>query len=174
MTIRQTELPGVLLIEPDVFGDERGFFLETFRDSALREAGVMEDFVQHNHSRSGRGVLRGLHFQTEQPQGKLVRCARGAIFDVALEIRPDSEHFGRWVGVVLDDGDHRQLYVPPGMAHGFLVLSEVADVVYKCTDYYHPQSEGGVAWDDPSIGIDWPLHGLEPILSDKDRQWGRL
>ena len=167
----ETRLPGVHLFEPRVFGDERGFFLETFRRSALEEAGVVEDFVQHNHSRSGRGVLRGLHYQLLRPQGKLVRCVRGRIFDVAVDIRRGSETFGEWFGVVLDDREHRQLYVPPDFAHGFLVLSEVADVVYKCTDYYHRESEAGIAWDDPAIGIEWPLGeiGGEVILSEKDR-----
>lgn len=174
MGTRQMELPGVYLFEPRVFGDERGFFLETFRTSDLEELGLDVQFVQHNHSRSAQGVLRGLHFQTEQPQGKLVRCARGAIFDVAVDIRRDSAHFGRWVGVRLDDEHHRQLYVPPGFAHGFLVISEVADVVYKCTDYYHPPSEAGIAWDDPTIGIEWPLDGDDPVLSAKDRGWPTL
>ena len=177
MTIAESNLPGVYLFEPRVFGDERGFFLETFRRSALDEVGIELDFVQHNHSRSGRGVLRGLHFQTVQPQGKLVRAARGAIFDVAVDIRPSSAAYGQWVGFVLDDENHRQLYVPPGFAHGFLVMSEVADVVYKCTDYYHPESESGVAWNDPEIGIEWPLDEVgmsKPILSRKDRDWPPL
>ena len=167
----QTGLPGVHLFEPRVFEDERGFFLETFRRSALEEAGIREDFVQHNHSRSGRGVLRGLHYQLLRSQGKLVRCVRGRIFDVAVDIRRGSKTFGEWFGVVLDDREHRQLYVPPDFAHGFLVLSEVADVVYKCTDYYHRESEAGIAWDDPAIGIEWPLEeiGGEVILSEKDR-----
>ncbi len=173
MSVSETELPGVYLFEPRVFGDERGFFLETFRASALDELGIDVEFVQHNHSRSAQDVLRGLHFQTERPQGKLVRAARGAIFDVAVDIRPDSAHYGQWVGAILDDKDHRQLYVPPGFAHGFLVMSEVADVVYKCTDYYDPNAEGGVMWDDPTIGIEWPLEGT-PVLSQKDRGWPRL
>lgn len=177
MSVMETDLPGVYLFEPEFFGDHRGFFLETFRRSALDEVGIELDFVQHNHSRSQRGVLRGLHYQRERPQGKLVRAARGAIFDVAVDIRIDSASFGQWVGYELSDDNHRQLYVPPEFAHGFLVLSEVADVVYKCTDYYHPQSEEGVAWDDPTIGIEWPLgilEGKEPLLSKKDRCLPRL
>ena len=172
IAMTETGLPGVHLFEPSVFGDERGFFLETFRRSALDEADIGADFVQHNHSRSQRGVLRGLHYQLVQPQGKLVRCARGRIFDVAVDIRRGSESFGQWFGAVLDDGAHRQLYVPPDFAHGFLVLSEVADVIYKCTDYYHPDSEAGIAWDDREIGIEWPLEeiGGEVGLSDKDRE----
>ena len=150
--------------------------METFRDSELREAGIDEDFVQHNHSRSRQGVLRGLHYQLVQPQGKLVRAVRGAIFDVAVDVRRGSATFGQWVGFELNDENHRQLYVPPNFAHGFLVLSEVADVEYKCTDYYHRDSEAGVAWDDPDVGIEWPLDsvGGEPVLSDKDRGAPRL
>lgn len=172
MNISQTTLPGVLLFQPQVFGDERGFFLETFRKSELREAGIDEEFVQHNHSRSTQGVLRGLHYQLEQPQGKLVRCARGKIFDVAVDIRRESATFGQWYGTILDDKDHHQLYVPPDFAHGFLVLSQTADVIYKCTDYYHPDSEAGIAWDDKDIGIAWPLDEIagEPTLSQKDRE----
>ncbi|HXH03637.1 MAG TPA: dTDP-4-dehydrorhamnose 3,5-epimerase [Candidatus Competibacteraceae bacterium] len=171
MNIIETELPGVLLLEPRVFGDQRGFFLETYRHNLLREAGV-PDFVQDNHSRSRRGVLRGLHYQLVQPQGKLVRVARGRVFDVAVDVRRGSPSFGRWVGVELDDLAHRQLYIPPGFAHGFVVLSEEADFIYKCTDYYHPQSERGVAWNDPDIGIAWPL--TEVSLSDKDARNPRL
>lgn len=167
----KTTLPGVLEFEPPVFSDDRGFFLETFRREIVDESSINESFVQHNQSRSQKGVLRGLHYQLVQPQGKLVRCARGAIFDVAVDIRLGSPDFGQWYGALLDDKTHRQLYVPPDFAHGFLVLSDIADVVYKCTDYYHPDSEAGIAWDDPDIGIDWPLDELDgagPILSDKD------
>ena len=169
MKITQTELPGVVIIEPKVFGDERGFFLETFqaeRYGAL--AGISARFVQDNHSRSRRGVLRGLHAQKQQPQGKLVRAARGEIFDVAADIDPRSPTFGRWVGVTLSDTNHRQLWIPPGYAHGFVVLSEIADFEYKCTDYYHPQSETGVIWNDPDLAIDWPIK--EPTLSEKDKR----
>lgn len=168
MQVLPTELPGVLIVEPRVFGDHRGFFLETYSAARYREAGIPAPFVQDNHSRSRRGVLRGLHYQLLQPQGKLVGVTRGAVFDVAVDVRRGSPSFGRWVGVTLDDRDHRQLYIPPGFAHGFCVLSEEADFVYKCTDYYHPQSERGVAWDDPAIGIAWPE--LDVALSDKDRR----
>lgn len=176
MKIAETTLPGVKLIEPDVYGDERGFFLETFRHTTADGEITDRSFVQHNHSRSARGVLRGLHYQLVQPQGKLIRCARGAIYDVAVDIRRRSPTFGEWTGVRLDDRTHRQLYVPPDYAHGFAVISTVADVVYKCTDYYHPDSEAGIAWDDPDIAIDWPLDELdgEPVLSDKDLRWPRL
>ncbi len=165
MKIIETPLPGVLLFEPTVYGDERGFFLETGRTTWLAEA-QLPPFVQDNHSRSRHGVLRGLHFQLVQPQGKLVRVARGKVYDVAVDVRAGSPNFGQWFGVELDDVAHRQLYVPPGFAHGFCVLSDVADFIYRCTDYYHPQSERGVLWNDPAIGIDWPLQ--EPLLSAKD------
>lgn len=169
MTFEETSLPGVVRVRPRVHGDRRGFFVETWREdryAALLAEG--ERFVQDNHSRSRRGVLRGLHFQTRRPQGKLLRCVRGAIFDVAVDVRPNSPHFGRWVGVRLDEENQHQLWVPPGFAHGFQVLSEVADVAYKCTDYYDPGGEAGVRWDDPRIGVDWPLD--EPLVSDKDRE----
>lgn len=171
MKVIETELPGVLVLEPRVFGDARGFFLETYRAALFDELGI-PGFVQDNHSRSQRGVLRGLHYQLEQPQGKLVRVTRGRVFDVAVDVRRGSPTFGRWSGIELDDESLRQFYIPPGFAHGFLVLSEVADFVYKCTDYYHPASEYGIAWDDPAIGIDWPLR--EVTLSDKDRRNPRL
>lgn len=172
MKVIAAELPGVLLLEPKVFGDARGFFLETWQAARYHEAGLPERFVQDNHSRSRRGVLRGLHYQLTQPQGKLVWVTRGAVFDVAVDIRRGSPTFGRWYGCVLDDVDHRQLYIPPGFAHGFCVLSEEADFFYKCTDYYHPPSERGIAWDDPDIGIEWPLR--EMSLSDKDQDNRRL
>jgi dTDP-4-dehydrorhamnose 3,5-epimerase len=167
--VTETELPGVVVIEPRVFGDERGFFVETFQAERYRaQAGISAAFVQDNHSRSKRGVLRGLHLQKQHPQGKLVRAARGEIFDVAADIDPRSPTFGRWVGLTLSDTNHRQLWIPPGFAHGFLVMSEVADFEYKCTDYYHPQSETGVIWNDPDLAIAWPI--AEPTLSEKDRQ----
>ena len=172
MNIIETDLPGALILEPKVFGDERGFFVETFRESLFTEAGVHLSFVQDNHSRSRRGVLRGLHYQLIQPQGKLVRVSRGRIFDVAVDVRYGSPTFGRWAGVELDDVHHRQFYVPPGFAHGFCVLSDEADFIYKCTDYYHPQSEQSIAWDDPEIGIEWPLS--DPLLSAKDQQSSTL
>lgn len=171
MNIIATSVPGVLLLEPAVFGDERGFFVETYRASTLADAGIVLPFVQDNQSRSRRGVLRGLHYQLQRPQGKLVRVAHGRVFDVAVDVRRGSPTFGRWAGAVLDDVSHRQMYIPPGFAHGFVVLSAAADFVYKCTDYYHPQSEAGIRWDDPDIGIDWPKEILEHVvLSEKDRQ----
>lgn len=171
MKIIETTLPGVLIFEPKVFGDERGFFVETFRESVLAEAGLNVTFVQDNQSRSHRGVLRGLHYQLQQPQGKLVRAARGRVFDVAVDVRRGSPTFGKWFGTILDDESHRQMYIPPGFAHGFVVLSEVTDIVYKCTNYYHPQSETGIRWDDPAIAIAWPQEILyDLVLSTKDRQ----
>jgi dTDP-4-dehydrorhamnose 3,5-epimerase len=165
-----TELDGLVLIEPEAHGDARGFLVETFRADALRDLGVqVAEFVQDNQSRSARGILRGLHFQTDPGQAKLVRCARGAIFDVAVDLRRDSETFGRWEGHELSDANHRQLFVPVGFAHGFLVTSEEADVVYKLDSYYAPASEAGIRWDDPEIGIEWPLGGAEPQLSERDR-----
>lgn len=166
----KTTLPDVVILEPRVFRDDRGFFLETFRDDHYRAAGIDREFVQDNHSRSPRGVLRGLHYQLIQPQGKLVRVTRGKVFDVAVDIRRGSPHFGHWVAAILDDETHRQMYIPPGFAHGFLVLSEEADFVYKCTDYYHAPSERGIAWNDPDIDIAWPDAGVDYQLSGKDAQ----
>jgi len=162
-------IPDVLVIEPKVFGDARGFFFESFNARTFRDAtGRDEPFVQDNHSRSARGVLRGLHYQIRQPQGKLVRVVRGAVFDVAVDLRRASPTFGRWTGVELSEDNHRQLWVPPGFAHGFVVLSESADFLYKTTEYYAPEHERCLKWDDPAVGIDWPLAG-EPLLSAKDR-----
>ena len=173
MNVVETALPGVLIIEPDVFGDERGFFLETFQVERYREAaGITLPFVQDNHSRSRRGVLRGLHAQQTRPQGKLVRVARGEVFDVAVDIDPGSATFGVWAGATLSDRNHRQFWVPPGYAHGFVVLSEEADFEYKCTDFYFPDDEIGLIWNDPHVGIDWPL--AEPTLSQKDLKWPSL
>ena len=172
MNVIATGLPGVLLLEPKVFGDARSFFMETWQAARYHESGMPESFVQDNHSRSRRGVLRGLHYQLTQPQGKLVWVTRGAVFDVAVDVRRGSPNFGRWYGCVLDDIDHRQLYISPGFAHGFCVLSDEADFFYKCTDYYHPASERGIAWNDPAIGIDWPLR--EVALSAKDQANPRL
>ena len=166
MKVTQTDLPGVLIIEPKMFGDERGFFLETFHLQRYEQAGIGHAFVQDNHSRSRRNVLRGLHLQTRHPQGKLVRVARGEVFDVAVDLDPSSATFGRWVGVILSDQNGRQLYIPPGYAHGFVTLSEVADFEYKCTDFYDPESESGVIWNDPDLAIEWPCS--EPIVSAKD------
>jgi len=169
MKVTQTAIADVLIIEPKVFGDARGFFFESFNQQAFDEVtGARHQFVQDNHSRSTKGVLRGLHYQIQQPQGKLVRVVRGAVFDVAVDIRKASSTFGRWVGVELSEENHRQLWVPPGFAHGFVVLSETADFVYKTTDYYAPAHERCIAWNDPAIGIEWSLTA-EPRLSAKDK-----
>ena len=169
MKVTPTAIPDVLLIEPKVFGDARGFFLESFNQREFEAAtGLSVQFVQDNHSRSGKGVLRGLHYQLGQPQGKLVRVVRGAVFDVAVDLRRSSPHFGHWIGVELSEDNHRQLWIPPGFAHGFLVLSESADFIYKTTDYYAPEDEHAIRWNDPAIGIEWPLE-TEPLLSVKDR-----
>ena len=172
MKVIETALPGVLIIEPKVFGDHRGFFLETFQVDRYREAGITLPFVQDNHSRSQRGVLRGLHFQKTRPQGKLVSVSRGAVYDVAVDIDPASATCGKFVGVELNDENHRQLWIPPGYAHGFCVVSDVADFQYKCTDYYFPGDEGGLIWNDPDVGIPWPI--AEPQLSGKDLKNPRL
>jgi len=166
--LTQTALPGVVLIEPKVFGDARGFFLESWNARSFAENGLDLDFVQDNHSRSARGVLRGLHYQMVNPQGKLVRVTRGAVYDVAVDIRRSSPHFGQWVAYELSDSNHHMLYIPPGFAHGFVVLSEVTDFVYKCTSLYDAGSDRGIRWDDPAIGITWPETGTAPLLSGKD------
>lgn len=168
MKIIETALSGVLIIEPKVFGDARGFFLESWNQHAFADVGLAMAFVQDNHSRSTRGVLRGLHYQLENPQGKLVRVTHGAVFDVAVDVRRSSPHFGKWVGVELSAENHRMLWIPPGFAHGFLVLSETADFLYKCTSLYHPPSDRSLRWNDPQIGIDWPDTGMVPNLSAKD------
>jgi dTDP-4-dehydrorhamnose 3,5-epimerase len=169
MNVIQTDLPGVLILEPKVFGDERGFFYESFNARAFAEAtGLSREFVQDNHSRSQRGVLRGLHYQVQQAQGKLVRVTAGEVYDVAVDIRRDSPTFGRWIGVTLSAENKRQLWVPEGFAHGFLVLSEFAEFLYKTTDYYAPAHERCIRWDDPSLAIDWP-HATAPQLSAKDQ-----
>jgi dTDP-4-dehydrorhamnose 3,5-epimerase len=168
-----TEIPGVLLLEPKVFADERGFFLESYNKRVFQDAtGLDVDFVQDNHSRSQRGVLRGLHYQVRQPQGKLVRVIAGRVFDVAVDIRRDSPTFGRSSTVELDSASKRMLWIPPGFAHGFLVVSDSAEVIYKATDYYAPQHERSLLWSDPALAIEWPLTN-EPVLASKDRQ-GRL
>jgi len=172
MKVLTTELPGVVLIEPTVYRDQRGFFLETYHAGKYRAAGVEGIFVQDNHSHSVRGTVRGLHAQRRHPQGKLVRVLRGEIFDVAVDIRPSSPSFRRWVGVRLSAESFRQMYIPPGFAHGFCVLSETADVEYKCTELYDPADEVGILWNDPELGITWPVR--EPILSQKDRAAPRL
>lgn len=169
MKIIETSLPGVVIFEPRVFGDTRGFFIETFREEWLQQAAIDVTFIQDNQSRSRKGVLRGLHYQMQHTQGKLVRVSRGSVFDVAVDVRKDSPNFGQSVGMVLDDVSHHQLYVPPGFAHGFCVLSEEADFNYKCTDYWHPQSETGILWNDPALKIQWPEIDVPFALSDKDR-----
>ncbi|MFL1516591.1 dTDP-4-dehydrorhamnose 3,5-epimerase [Pseudomonas prosekii] len=169
MNVIETALPGVLIIEPKVFGDERGFFYESFNAKAFAEAtGLNTQFVQDNHSRSQRGVLRGLHYQLENVQGKLVRVTAGEVLDVAVDIRRSSAHFGQWVAVRLSADNHRQLWVPEGFAHGFVVLSDVAEFLYKTTDYYTPSAERCIRWDDPTLAIDWQLHAA-PQLSAKDQ-----
>jgi dTDP-4-dehydrorhamnose 3,5-epimerase len=175
MNITPAPLPGVLVLEPKVHGDERGFFLETYRDSVLAAAGVTEPFVQDNQSRSRRGTLRGLHYQlAPHAQGKLVRVSRGRVFDVAVDVRRGSPHFGQWFGAELDDVTHRMLWIPPGFAHAFIVLSEEADFVYKCTATYAPAAERGIAWNDPGVGIAWPDTGGAPLVSPRDEQWPTL
>jgi len=171
MEVVETAIPDVKLIKPAVFGDERGFFMETWNAKAFKEAGIDADFVQDNHSRSIKNTLRGLHYQIKQPQGKLVRCTRGEVFDVAVDIRKDSPFFGKWVGEILSEENQYQLWVPPGFAHGFLVLSESAEFQYKCTDFYAPEYERAIHWKDKSLGIDWPLaNGEQPRVSLKDDQ----
>lgn len=168
MKVRPTAIPDVLVIEPKVFGDERGFFVETWHAARYAESGLRFQFVQDNHSRSAGGVLRGLHYQIGRPQGKLVGVVRGEVFDVAVDLRRSSPTFGRWVGETLSATSHRQLWVPPGFAHGFYVTSDSADLMYKCTDFYSPEDERTVRWDDPTLGIEWPLRGTAPVLSAKD------
>ncbi len=166
-----TAIPDVMVIEPKVFGDARGFFLESFNQKAFDDAiGQHIDFVQDNHSRSGKGVLRGLHYQLQQPQGKLVRVVRGAVFDVAVDIRQSSATFGQWVGVELSEANQKQLWVPAGFAHGFLVLTDIADFLYKTTEYYAPAQEKCIFWNDIDLNIQWPVAGQEPTLSEKDRR----
>jgi dTDP-4-dehydrorhamnose 3,5-epimerase len=168
----ETKLDGVVLLEPAVHGDARGFMVETYRRDTWAELGVEVEFVQHNHSRSSKGTLRGLHFQTEPGQAKLVRCARGRIFDVAVDLRTGSATYGQWEGYELDDEAHRQLFVPAGFGHGFAVLSEEADVAYQLSTPYDPATESGIAWDDPDVGVAWPVE--EPLLSERDKQAPRL
>jgi dTDP-4-dehydrorhamnose 3,5-epimerase len=171
MKVEATPLKGVVLLEPRVFGDSRGFFLESWNAGTFREAGLDLDFIQDNHSRSTRGILRGMHYQTEHTQGKLVRVTAGAVFDAVVDLRRSSPSFGKWYGATLSEQNHRMLWVPPGFAHGFYVLSDSADFQYKCTDYYHPESEVSLAWDDPTVGIEWPVPaGETPLLSAKDSE----
>lgn len=168
MKLIETAIAGPIIIEPRVFGDARGFFMETWNAAAFREAGLDLTFVQDNHSRSQRGVLRGLHFQNPGPQGKLVRVTRGAVYDVAVDLRGSSPTFGQWVGVELSAANQRMFWVPEGFAHGFVTLEDDTDFLYKCTAPYAPQTEFTLAWDDPSVGIDWPLDGITPLISEKD------
>ena len=168
MNIIETDIEGLLSIEPRVFGDERGFFMETWNESAFKEAGLDLSFVQDNHSRSQKGVLRGLHFQNPGPQGKLVRVTNGAVFDVAVDLRKSSPTFGKWAGVELSAENKRMFWVSEGFAHGFLTLEDDTDFLYKCTAPYAPNSEHTLAWDDPAVGIDWPVADLDPIISEKD------
>ena len=167
MNIIETKLPGVLIIEPEVIGDHRGFFKETFQAKRYAEAGIDMLFVQDNHSRSQKAVLRGLHLQRTRPQGKLVSCPRGVVYDVAVDVNPESATFGQYVGVELTEDNHRQLWIPPGYAHGFCVLSDYAEFHYKCTDRYFPGDEGGLIWNDSEVEIDWPIK--DPVLSEKDQ-----
>ena len=171
----KTSIDGVVIVEPQVFGDNRGYFMETYHEKIFKENGITADFVQDNQSKSKKGVLRGLHFQYRYPQGKLVRVISGKVFDVAVDMRKDSPTYGKWEGVILSEENKKQFYIPPGFAHGFVVLSDTAEFTYKCTDFYHPDDEGGIRWDDPEIGIEWPVDDLdELIFSDKDKLWKSL
>ena len=169
MKVSELELPGVILVEPKVFEDDRGFFMETYHAERYAEYGMQGKFVQDNHSKSVKGTLRGLHYQLGHPQGKLVRVTQGEVFDVAVDVRRGSPHFGKWVGVTLSAENKRQFYIPEGFAHGFCVMSETAEFLYKCTDYYAPDEERGIIWNDPDISIDWPVKA--PLLSEKDKNW---
>lgn len=169
------DIEGLYVIEPTVFKDERDYFMETYNQNDFKEAGLNMTFVQDNQSMSVKGVLRGLHFQKQYPQGKLVRAVRGTVFDVAVDLRSDSKTYGKWFGVTLSAENKKQFYIPEGFAHGFLVLSDEAEFAYKCTDFYHPGDEGGLLWSDPEIGVDWPIEpGMELIISDKDKKWSGL
>lgn len=171
----ETKIEGLYIIEPKVFGDDRGYFMETYNEKDFHEAGLNMNFVQDNESKSKKGVLRGMHFQTKHTQGKLVRVVQGEVYDVAVDLRKGSPTFGKWEGVLLSDKNKRQFYVPEGFAHGFLVVSDEAVFNYKCTDFYAPQYDSGVLWNDPDIGIEWPLEGInEILLSEKDKQQKRL
>lgn len=169
MEVVRSTIPDVLLLQPQLHGDERGYFMETFRQSVLAELGVKDQFVQDNQSKSVQGTLRGLHYQLQHPQGKLVRVISGEIFDVAVDIRKNSPTFGQWVGDILSAENKKQLWVPPGFAHGFYVISETAEIVYKCTEYYHPEDDYSLLWNDPELAIEWPLRDCEPLMSPKDR-----
>ncbi|MBP3935958.1 MAG: dTDP-4-dehydrorhamnose 3,5-epimerase [Clostridia bacterium] len=171
LTVEKTPIDGVVIVTPAVYGDERGYFTETYNERDYAEAGIDVRFVQDNQSRSRRGVLRGLHFQKNYPQSKLVRVLEGEVFDVAVDLRPESPTYGQWVGVLLTAENHKQFFVPRGFAHGFLVLSETATFAYKCDEFYHPEDEGGLAWNDPTVGVAWPITpDMELLLSEKDRR----
>ena len=175
ITVTPCDIEGLYVIEPTVFKDERGYFVETYNQNVKKKAGLDMVFVQDNQSMSIRGVLRGLHFQKQFPQGKLVRVVRGKVFDVAVDLRSDSKTYGKWFGVELSAENMKQFYIPEGFAHGFLVLSDEAEFCYKCTDFYHPGDEGGLAWNDPEIGVEWPLEeGVDLIISEKDQKWKGL
>ncbi len=175
ITVETCEIEGLKIITPQVFGDARGYFMETYHYEAYKEAGIPEVFVQDNQSASAKGVLRGLHFQKQFPQDKLVRVIRGEVFDVAVDLREGSATYGKWFGVILSEENKKQFFVPKHFAHGFLVLSDHAEFSYKCTDFYRPGDEGGIRYDDPDIGIEWPIPaGVELVLSERDRKWGGL
>lgn len=175
ITVETCEIEGLKVITPKVFGDARGYFMETYQYEDYKAAGIPQNFVQDNQSASKRGVLRGLHFQKEFPQDKLVRVVRGEVFDVAVDLREGSPTFGKWFGVILSEENKKQFFIPKNFAHGFLVLSEYAEFFYKCSDFYHPNDEGGIRYDDPEIGVEWPIaEGMELLLSDKDTKWGGL
>lgn len=169
------DIEGMFTVEPTVFEDNRGYFMESYNENDFKEAGYDLTFVQDNQSKSSKGVLRGLHLQVNYPQGKLVRVIKGEVFDVGVDLRADSPTYGKWAGAILSEENKKQLYIPPKFAHGFVVLSDVAEFQYKCTEFYHGEDESGIMWDDPEIGIDWPLDGIdEIILSDKDKEWKSL
>ncbi|WP_026669510.1 dTDP-4-dehydrorhamnose 3,5-epimerase [Butyrivibrio sp. AE3006] len=175
ITVETCEIEGLKVITPQVFGDSRGYFMETYSKRDFVEAGIDMEFVQDNQSASKRGVLRGLHFQKNFPQDKLVRVINGEVFDVAVDLRENSKTYGKWFGVTLSAENKKQFFIPKGFAHGFLVLSDYAEFAYKCTDFYHPDDEGGLLWNDPEIGVEWPYQdGVELIMSDKDKKWGTL
>ncbi len=175
ITVTTCEIEGLCIIEPTVFKDERGYFVETYNQNDMKQAGLDMEFVQDNQSMSSKGVLRGLHFQKQYPQGKLVRVIRGSVFDVAVDLREHSKTFGKWFGVELSAENMKQFYVPKGFAHGYLVLSDEAEFCYKCTDFYHPGDEGGLLWNDPEIGVQWPIEeGMKVTLNDRDSQWKGL
>jgi dTDP-4-dehydrorhamnose 3,5-epimerase len=170
----ETSIEGVYIIEPTIFGDDRGYFMETYHQGEFKEAGLDLNFVQDNQSKSTKGVIRGLHFQYTKPQGKLVRVIKGEVFDVAVDLRRNSSTYGKWEGVILSEENKKQFYVPEGFAHGFVVLSDIAEFTYKCTDFYDSEDEGGILWNDPNIGIVWPVDVDDAVLSEKDKNWKTL